>query len=40
VEIRFGKPIEYRYLLDDKIDLRGIAQRLQSEVQKIAQEME
>lgn len=40
IKIRFGKPIEYRDLVDDKADLHEIAKRLQSEVLKIAKEME
>jgi 1-acyl-sn-glycerol-3-phosphate acyltransferase len=39
IEIRFGKPIEYLQLLDGAPDRHGIAERLQTEVQKLAQEM-
>jgi 1-acyl-sn-glycerol-3-phosphate acyltransferase len=40
IEIRFGRPVEYGDLLNGKTDLHGLAQRLQREVEKIAQEME
>jgi 1-acyl-sn-glycerol-3-phosphate acyltransferase len=40
VKIRFGQPIDYDTLFEGKTDLHGIAQQLQNEVQKIAQDME